>query len=131
MTTNSFRLDLLNGVHQPGDIYQMALYKAPLDPSVTAYQTLNEVIGKGYKPGGITLSGRATILSGSVAALGWASPVWPDSSITASFALIYNYTRERRSIAVLDLGGTLTSSNGPFTVTIPALTPETALISIG
>lgn len=131
MITNSYKLDLFNGLHQPGDIYQMALYNKPLDVSVVAYQTANEALGPGYKPGGVTLAGRAASLVGVVALLGWASPVWLNSSLSASYALIYNYTRERRSVAVIDLGGTFTSSNGPFTVDLPALTPETALISIG
>lgn len=126
MITNSFKLDLFNGVHQPGDIYQMALYTKPLGVDVAAYVTQSEVLGKGYKPGGITLTGRQVTLSEGVAFLGWASPLWPDSTIVATHALIYNYTRERRSVAVLDLGGTFTSSNGPFIV---ELSPE--LLSLG
>lgn len=126
MITNSFKLDLLNGVHQPGDIYQMALYNKPLDASVTAYVTANEALGKGYRPGGITLVGRKAALNGNIAVLGWDNPTWVDSTIVATHALIYNYTRERRSVAVLDLGGTFTSSNGPFIV---ELSPE--LLSLG
>lgn len=126
MTVNNYRLDLLNGVHQPGDIYMMALYNRPLDVSVSVYVTNGEALGPGYRAGGARLEGRKTLLVEGVATLGWNSPTWVNSTLVASFALIYNYTKQNRAVTVLDLGGTFTSSNGPFTVELP---PE--LISLG
>ena len=53
--TDSYKQDILNGVHQPGDTYMVALYtsSATLSKSTTAYTTSNETSGTGYTAGGV------------------------------------------------------------------------------
>jgi len=128
---NSFRFDLL--MRMATDTFRMALYTADamLSEATPAYQTTDEVIGPGYSAGGIVLTGFVVGQDGRFAFASWTDPVWPISSITARGALIYNATQANRAVAVLDLGQNYTSTNGKFTVALPELTVNTALIRIG
>lgn len=128
---NDFKLAILEGVHQPQDTYMMALYNqsADLNEETLAYTPTGEVQGPGYKPGGLVLTGRATGLSGSVGLLTWANPVWPNSTLAARGALVYNLSKSNRAVAVIDLGKVVTSTNGEFTVNMPPI--QDALIQIG
>jgi len=77
--------------------------------------------GNGYTTGGVALSGFTTGLSGDTAYIDWTSdPSWAASSITARGALIYNATQSNKAVAVLDFGADITSTNGTFTVQLPA-----------
>jgi hypothetical protein len=130
---NSFKLEFLDGVHQAGDEYRVALYTnaASLDEDTTAYTTSGEVVGAGYTAGGQVLSGRTTVLDPSgVAYLDFADPLWPVSTLVGRGALIFNASRGNAAIAVLNFGGDVSSANGPFTVILPAPGPGTALIRI-
>ena len=55
----SYKVDLFDGVHQPGDDYRLALYTnaATLDKNTTAYSSTGEVVGPGYTAGGQSLAG--------------------------------------------------------------------------
>jgi len=119
---NSFKTDSADGVHQPGDTYKIALYtsSAVLNESTTAYILTGEVSGTGYVAGGNTLTGRVSALSGNVEYLDWNDPVWLNSSITARGCLIYNASRSNKALVVLDFGSDITSTNGPFTIQLPA-----------
>lgn len=133
--TQSFLYELLSlqGIHMAGDEYRMALYTkdANLTLETTAYTTAGETVGPGYMAGGQKLEGFLVMMEQGVAFLDWADPVWPTTTITARAALIFNYTKANRSVAVLDLGKDYVSTNGKFTVVFPEPTPETALIAIG
>jgi hypothetical protein len=124
---NVFMIDVLRGVHSPSDEYRLALYgdRAPLGADVDAYLTRGEVTAPGYTAGGQVLRGYRTELAGAMATLRWDNLVWPNASISARAALIYNASK-RRAIAVLDLGQNYTSTNGSFMVDLPD-----ALIQIG
>jgi hypothetical protein len=138
---DAFLLDLLKSVAQ--DVFRMALYTADADLSAAtpAYMTQGEVPVSfagpngneptGYGAGGIVLTGLTVHLEGGVAFLDWADPVWPRSTITARAGLIYNFSKNNRAVAVLDLGKNFTSTNGNFTVTLPPPTAAEALIGIG
>lgn len=120
---DQFKLDVLGGVHQPGDTYKIALYTsaATLDKTTTAYSSTNEVSGTGYTAGGLTLTGYTRALSGDVAYLDWTTdPQWTVSSLTARGALIYNASRANAAMAVIDFGQDYTDTNGNFTVVLPA-----------
>jgi hypothetical protein len=67
----------------------------------------------------LTLQGRTVALKEGKAVLTWASPIWPNSTVSARAALIYNLSRSNRSIAVLDLGLVVSSTNGSFIVNMP------------
>lgn len=129
---NSYKLELLDGVHQPGDTYKMALYTsaATLNKSTTAYSATNEVSGTGYTAGGATLTGRASSLDVDAAILDFADPSWSSASITARGALIYNSTRSNKAVAVVDFGADIVSTNGTFTVQLPTPAGATALLRI-
>jgi len=119
---NSFKQDVLNGVHQPGDVYKIALYSgAALDKTTTAYTATGEVSGTGYTAGGTALSGFTVAASGDTAYIDWTTdPTWPSSSITAAdSALIYNSSRSNKAVAVLTFASS-TSIASTFTVQLPA-----------
>ena len=129
----SFKKEILEGVHELGDVYKIALYTsaASLDGSTTAYSATNEVSGTGYSAGGATLSGIATGFSGATAWIDWTSdPSWAAATITARGALIYNSSQGNKAVAVLDFGSDKTSTNGTFTVVLPAADASNALIRI-
>jgi len=44
--------------------------------------------------------------------------------------LIYNASKANRAIAVLDFGADIASTNGDFTITLPAATAADALLRI-
>lgn len=121
---NSFKKEILEGVHEASDTYKIALYTsaATLNKSTTAYSATNEVAnGNGYTTGGATLSGYTTALSGDTAYIDWTTdPSWPASTITARGCLIYNSTQANKAVAAYDFGADYTSTNGTFTVVLPA-----------
>lgn len=118
---NSYKQDVLNGVHQPGDTYKIALYNpGSLDKTTTAYTTTGEITGAGYTAGGATLSGFTVSSSGDTAYIDWTTnPSWSNATITASSALIYNASRSNKAVAVF-IFGTLTSTGGTFTLVLPS-----------
>jgi len=130
--TTSFKVGLFNGqFNLASDTIKMALYNgnANLNPSTTAYTSVNEVTGTGYTAGGqlmtgVTISYDAT---NSVAYVNFANVVWNPAAFTARCALIYDATASNASIAVIDFGSDKTCTN-TFTVTMPANTYSTALI---
>jgi hypothetical protein len=131
--TDSFILEILQGIHTPQDEYRMALYTADaiLDRLTVVYTPVGEVIGQGYGAGGLKLNGYTAQSQDGWAFLDWADPVWPFATITARGGLIYNFSKGNRAVAVLDLEKNFTSTNGNFIVTLPEPTPVTALIGIG
>lgn len=131
---NSFKLDLLAMTpHTAADVYKIALFTdaATLSKATTAYAATNEASGTGYTAGGATLAGLSATLDGDAAILDWTTdPTWAASSITARGALIYNSSRSNKAVAVLDFGANITSTNGTFTVTLPAPAAATAVVRI-
>lgn len=130
---NSYKLEILQGIHQPGDDYKIALYTnaATLGASTTAYSATNEVAtGGGYTAGGQSLTGFTTALDGSVAYVDFDDSVWNPSTITARGALIYNATRSNRAVAAFDFGADITSTAAAFTVVFPAPGATTAAVRV-
>ena len=131
---NSFKTEILSGVHESGDTYKIALYpsSATLSKSTATYSSTGEVAnGSGYTTGGATLSGFSVTLDTDTAILDWTvDPTWTTATITARGALIYNSTQDDKAVAVLDFGGDIASTAGTFTVTLPAPEAGTGLIRI-
>lgn len=119
---NSFKQEILDGVHLAADVYKMALYTsaASLDKTTTTYSTTNEVVGAGYTAGGATLAGRVNGISGDTAYLTFTNPAWAAATITARGCIIYNSTRGNKVVAVFDFGSDIISTAGTFTVVLPA-----------
>jgi hypothetical protein len=131
---NSFKKELLEGVHGAADVYKIALYTpgATLSKATTVYSATNEVGASGtYGAGGSDLVGFMTALDGDTAYIDWTTdPEWTGATITARGALIYNSSKGNKAVAVLDFGADITSTNGTFHVTLPAPAGATALIRI-
>jgi hypothetical protein len=118
---NSYKQEVLQGIHLSGDTYKVALYdsSATIDKTTTAYTATHEVSGTGYSAGGATLSGFTVSISGDTAYLTFTNPSWANSTITASTALIYNSSRSNKAVAVLTFSST-SSTNGTWTLVLPA-----------
>lgn len=131
---NSFKQEILQGIHEAADVYKIALYPdaATLGPTTTTYSATGEVAnGNGYTTGGQNLTGFSVTLDTTTAILDWTTdPSWPSSTFTARGALIYNSTQTNRAVAVLNFGSDITATNGTFTVTFPAATAAAGLIRI-
>ncbi len=135
---NSFKQEILQGVHASGDTYNIALYTstATLDKTVTSYAEgtpANEVAAAGgYAHGGIALSGFSVTLSGDTAVLDWTvDPAWgPGATITARGALIYNASKTNKAVCVLNFSTDQTCTNGTFTVKLPTPDSSTGLVRI-
>ena len=146
---NSYKQEILSGIHASGDTYKIALIKATpsrtYDAATTSVGTpatgtptaanlgTDEVAASGaYVAGGGSLSGFATSLSGTTALLDFASPVsFTGATISASGAIIYNATKSNRAVAVVNFGTAITSTAGTFSVTLPASGAATSLIRLG
>lgn len=130
---NSFKQEILQGIHSSADTYKVALFTstAALDATTTAYATTDEVSGTGYTAGGVALSGFTVGGSGSTAWLDFTTdPSWANSTITARGALIYNSSKADKAVAVLNFGSDVSSTNGTFTVTFPTADAVNALLRI-
>ena len=131
--TASFKQELLQGIHDfDTDVFKIALYTSSSDLSsaTTIYTTVGETSGTGYTAGGATLTNLGVTLSGTTAYTSWDSYTWANSTITTAGALVYNASKANRSVAVLNFGGTYSTSAAPFTVTFPANTSTTAPVII-
>ena len=126
--TTSFKKELYEAIHNLStDVLKIALYTASanLNEATEVYTTFEEVAGGGYVPGGTTLTGVTISSSGYTAYVDFADVVF-NAAVTARCALIYNTSKDNRSIAVLDFGSDKTSDN--FTITMPSNTATSALI---
>jgi hypothetical protein len=137
----SFKKELLERKHDfnasSGHTFKIALYtsSATLGAATTDYTTSNEVVGTGYTAGGIALTNIDPATSGTTAFIDFADATWPNATITAAGALIYNTTTDGGSgttdaVAVISFGGDKTSTNGDFVVQFPAADASNAIIRI-
>ena len=118
----SAKEEFFQGVHQPKDLYMLALYNevAGLGPQTTVYETEDEAYGKGYTAGGAALKGYTTGIVNNVAYLTWTDPViWTNVSVSTPGGLVYNRSKGNKAIAVFDFGDLLTAKNGTLIVTMP------------
>jgi hypothetical protein len=128
--TTSFKAQLYQGIHDlTTDVIKIALYtaNADLNADTTVYSTTNEVANTGtYSQGGSPLTPITVSTSGYTAYVSFPNVAWT-GAITARCALIYNYTKGSKAIAVLDFGSDKTSTTA-FTITMPTNGPTTSLI---
>jgi hypothetical protein len=103
--SNSFKLALAESVF--GHQFKIALYSstANLNVDTSEYTTEGEVSGQGYSAGGMDLEGIVAQADGEAAFLDWTTdPEWPDATITARGALVYNASAGNKAVGVLDFG---------------------------
>ena len=152
LTTN-FKAELMLAVHDfhaaGGDTFKLALYTslANLDANVASYTPTNEVssAGTNYVAGGEALTNLGvTTVPGTTSTGGayidFADLVFPNVTLTARGALIYNSTPSapdnggvalvNPTVCVLDFGSDKIASAGDFTIIFPAPAPATAIIRI-
>lgn len=134
--TTSFKVECLKAVHDltttTGDVFKIALYSsaATLDADTTVYTTTGEITGTNYVAGGATLTNVTPTGSDGHAIASFANASWPAASFTARGALIYNSTKDNKSVVVLDFGSDKTATNNTFLVTMPAVTADAAIVRI-
>lgn len=119
----SYKREILDGIHDAGDEYMIALFSAGADigPDTKSYTGQDgEVHGSGYVKGGQQLKGRASGTSGTTAYVTFSNPRWSGASFTARGALIYNASKEDRAVAVMNFGQDYTCTSGEFAVSLPA-----------
>jgi len=126
------KLDMMDGVHQPGDTYRLALYtdEADLDDNTTKYTTKHETSGQGYPRGGFYLTGRRTALVDKVACLTFNDVNAERCTFEASGAMIYNESRNGAALATLAFDTIKRPSNGAFELEFPLLKPNSAVVVI-
>ena len=131
--TNSFKEQLLLGEHDlEGDVLKIALYTsaAVLSPDTTSYTSVAEVSSPGYVAGGEVLLNVTVNLGNGVAYASFDNPTWVATTFSPRGALIYNFTKSNKSIAVINFGTDQTTLSQNFQIQLPTNNPETALIRI-
>ena len=137
--TTSFKQELLQGLHDlDGHTLKLALIKSGESGTYGAASTnysditgnSDEASGTGYSSGGATLGSVAITTSGTTALVDFADVEFTSSTISASGAMIYNSSASNRAIAVISFGGTVASTAGTFTVTMPAADASNAIIRL-
>ena len=137
--TTSFKQELLQGLHDlDGHTLKLALIKSGESGTFGAASTnfsnitdtSDEASGTGYSSGGVTLGSVSIALDGTTATVDFADVSFSNSTISASGAMIYNTSASNRAIAVISFGGTVASTAGTFTVTMPAADASNAIIRL-
>ena len=130
-----FKQDLMSpGGNLAAQTLKCALYTnaATLNATTAAYAVGNEVSNSGtnYTTGGNTLTNVAISVDGTTAIFDADNVTFPNATISAQAALLYNNSNANAAIAVLDFGGVKTSTNGTFELQFPTANATTGLIRI-
>ena len=137
--TNTFKEDLLNGLHDfapsTGDVFKLALYDntASIGADTTSYAVgiTGQVGNTGqYVAGGGALVNALVSVSGTTAFVDFNDLSFTGVTLTARGALIYNTSETNKSVCVLDFGGDKTATSGTFTVQFPDANDTQAIIRI-
>jgi hypothetical protein len=153
---NQFKADLLGmATHAAGNTYKLALIKlshagtygagtigagATVDGSgspttsllgTDAISASNSTMGT-YPVTGFTLSGFSATLQTATGCLDFSAPsAATGTTISAVGAMLYNATQAAgKALACYDFGGTVASTAGNFTVSVPAVGASTSMIRI-
>lgn len=142
------KVAFLKGEHLAADTYKMALIDVTGTGTygllTTAYGTsagaptvsnlgTDECAASGtYADGGFTMTGYTTGSTGSTSWIDWTTdPNWTTATLSAVGCMLYNDTDAGKpAISVHSFGGTITSTAGTFTITLPAAAAATALVRI-
>ncbi len=146
---NSYKRELLEGIHNAADVYKFVLIKNSGTGTYNASTTNAGTPGTGspttanvgtdevattgtYTAGGTTLAGFSATLQGSTAVLDFTAPAaFTGTTISADGLLIYNSSQSNKAVATYAFSGApIISTNGTFTVTMPAVGSGTSMIRI-
>jgi hypothetical protein len=131
-----FKQDLMSpGGNLEAQTLKCALYTnaATLNATTSVYITANEVTGNvatNYTTGGNALTNVAISVDGTTAIFDADNVSFPNATISAQAALLYNANNANSAIAVLDFGGVKTSTNGTFELQFPTANASAGLIRI-
>jgi hypothetical protein len=132
---NSFKKEALQGLHNfdvvGGDTFKLALYTnaADLSAATTVYTASGEVAASGsYVAGGGALVNGGVTYTGTTAFVNFEDLSFTGTTITAFGALIYNFSKGNRAVAVLNFGANKTSISSTFTVRFPPDNATSAII---
>lgn len=131
--------------HTASDTYKFVLIKSghagTYDSTLTAGGTpgtgtpstsnigTDEITPSGsYSSGGITMTGFSASLQGTTGCLDFTIPDVTSATISAVGGVIVNSSRSNAVVAILDFGGTVTSTNGTFSCVEPAVGATTSMI---
>lgn len=137
--TNNWRRDSFNKVMDfANDTFRFPLYNASGHGANTGVYTVTaEVANSGtYAAGGGALTGVAqtTDTTNNVSFYDWADISYTSSTITSTDGMIYDDTVTSPSanvtVGIYDFGGSRSTSNGTFTITMPAPAFNTAVVRI-
>jgi len=135
----SFKSELLGGTHDlDTDSIKLALIKATpagtYGAATTNYSDVtgnsDEATGTGYTAGGQVLDNVTISVDGTTAIVDIDDEVFTSSTISADGCIIYNAGASNAAIAVIDFGGTQTSTNGDYTIQFPTADASNAIIRI-
>ena len=131
-----FKQDLMSpGGNLEAQSLKCALYTnaATLNATTSVYITADEVTGNvatNYTTGGNTLTNVAISVDGTTAIFDADNVTFPNATISAQAALLYNANNANSAIAILDFGGIKTSTNGTFELQFPTANASAGLIRI-
>lgn len=140
----SFKTELLTGTHDftngTGNTFKIALFRATASivgtygAATTNYSDVtgnsDEATGTGYTAGGQLLDNVTISVDGTTAIVDIDDEVFTSSTISADGCIIYNASASNAAIAVIDFGGTQTSTNGDYTIQFPTADASNAIIRI-
>jgi len=135
----SFKTEILGAIHDlDTDTIKLALIKdtptGTYDATTTNYSDVtgntDEATGTGYAAGGVTLDNVTITSSSETALVDIDDEVIATATISADGCIIYNASKANRAIAVIDFGGTKTSTNGNFTIDFPTSGVSSSIIRI-
>ena len=135
----SFKSELLGGTHDlDTHSIKLALIKASptgtYGAATTNYSDVtgnsDEATGTGYTAGGQVLDNVTISVDGTTAIVDITDEVFTSSTISADGCIIYNASASNAAIAVIDFGGTKTSTNGDYTIQFPTADASNAIIRI-
>ncbi|NDY56344.1 hypothetical protein G3N56_06250 [Desulfovibrio sulfodismutans] len=112
--------------HLAGQPLKIMLLGAGYEPdaahAVLADVAAHEIVGEGYAAGGQALQNLAAQAVGAGAILAADAPLWPDSSISARYAVVYDATEggDGPLLRLFDFTELKTSDGGPFEIVFDA-----------
>lgn len=130
----SYKREVLEGIHEAVDDYRIALFRATADlgPTTTVYsgQAGEVATAGGYVAGGKVLTGFTIGETGGTAWLDFDDVVWPNATIKADGAMIYNATKGNRAVCVIAFDAEASSTNDAFRLQFPAPGAGSGFITI-
>lgn len=139
----TFKKELMEGKHNfllsGGSTFKLALIKSGMAGTYGAASTnysnitgnSDEVGNSGsYSAGGATLTRVDPATSGTTAYTDFADVSFTTATISAAAAIIYNSTNSNSAVSIHDFSGTVVSTAGTFSITMPTPDSSNAILRL-